>query len=674
MFGLTTFDLLILWRDCCLALAWFVAIIYCLSGVQDLAYDIVNYVWRIYRRIAYRDRPRLTLERLRLRAQQRIAVIVPAWNEADVIDKMVEGILHRVEYKNFTIFVGTYPNDLATQHEVDVLAAAHAQVVKVVTQRPGPTSKADCLNNVYLALQRYEAQQGVNFDIIVMHDSEDVVHPYSFMLYNYLLPRVDVVQLPVLPLPTPLTRMTHWTYADEFAENHMKDVVAREKMSGFVPYAGTGTGFSRRALAILAQDNHQLFNEGSMTEDYSLSKRVRDMGLTSIFVNLVLADDRSSWWTPLCKRPAFIANWAYFPMDFTRSVRQKTRWIVGISLQEWELGGWHGSWLIKENLLKDRKIFISQATTFLGYALFLYFIISWLGEQGVLPFKWLPIIHEGTTLYALVVVDTGLMFFRMFERIIFVSMVYGLIGGLTSIPRIFYANIINGLAAYLALYKFIGSRWGTPVSWDKTEHQEGVGAMPVIVENAHKSEQGITELACADLDRLMGTLGTWDTICALGNIDPHSTEDQRQHVLHNLALLSEHEDHHVRAVVARVIGGLGWPELTSVVRNLLYDPEWLVRANAALSLMQLPHFVEVLKDVLMQQDRYAREVLINTMEQDDRALSAVFQHIDEPDFILVRDTLLMASTLIRKRYEHRADVLEPAGNGAEVNTVQSGVA
>lgn len=670
MHGLTTADLLILWRDCCLALAWFVAVVYCLSGVQDLVYDVVNYVWRLYRRIAYRDRPRLTLERLRLRAQQHIAVIVPAWQEADVIDKMVENILHRVEYSNFVIFVGTYPNDLATQHAVDVLAAAHQQVVKVITQRPGPTCKADCLNNVYLAMQGYEKEQEVNFDIIVMHDAEDVVHPYSFMLYNYLLPRVDVVQLPVLPLPTPLKEVIHWVYADEFSENHMKDVVAREKMSGFVPYAGTGTGFSRRAFSLLEKKGESLFNESSMTEDYSLSKKVKDLGLTSIFVNLVLADDKSAWFTPLCKRPAFIANWAYFPFDFHRSVRQKARWIVGISLQEWENSGWAGNLLVKENLLKDRKVFLSSVTTLLGYSLFLYFIISWMGDHDLVPFKWLPIIKEGTMLYGLIIVDTLLMFFRMFERMVFCSMVYGPLAGITALPRIFVANVVNGLSAYYALRNFIASRWGTPVRWDKTEHQEGVGAMPSAIGHAVKVGGTNAELASADLDMLMSTLGAWDTITAIEHIDPRTAAEQRKTVIHNLYLLTDHEDHHIRAVVARVIGELGWPELAPIARELLYDPEWIVRANAALSLTELPHFVEVIKDVLLQDDRYAREVLINTMEQDTRALSAVFKHIDEPGFILVRDTLLLSSTLIRRRYEDRTEVADPDAGGVSVGTAK----
>ena len=145
----------------------------------------------------------------------------------------------------------------------------------------------------------------------------------------------------------------------------MKDVPVREKLSGFVPYAGVGTGFSRRAFTMLEQTNPggQIFNEYSMTEVYAMSLRMKQLGLRSIFVGVTLADDKSKWYVPLIKRPGFISNWAYFPMDFHRSVRQKTRWIIGISLQEWEMMGWRGGIKIIENLVKDRKVFVASAAS-----------------------------------------------------------------------------------------------------------------------------------------------------------------------------------------------------------------------------------------------------------------------------------------------------------------------
>jgi len=39
--------------------------------------------------------------------------MAPAWNEGEVVASMVDNIIKRVEYDNYSIFVGTYPNDPA---------------------------------------------------------------------------------------------------------------------------------------------------------------------------------------------------------------------------------------------------------------------------------------------------------------------------------------------------------------------------------------------------------------------------------------------------------------------------------------------------------------------------------------------------------------------------------
>ena len=61
-----------------------------------------------------------------------------------------------------------------------------------------------------------------------------------------------MIQIPVLALPTPLREITHGVYCDEFCESQYKDMMARSLMGGFIPSNGVGTGFSRRALEMLA--------------------------------------------------------------------------------------------------------------------------------------------------------------------------------------------------------------------------------------------------------------------------------------------------------------------------------------------------------------------------------------------------------------------------------------
>jgi adsorption protein B len=653
LFGMSGHDWLVLWRDICLALTWSVAIVFLLSGMQDLIYDIGAYLWRLYKRFAFSRRERLSLQKLRAREQQRIAIFIPAWNEGEVVGHMVANILKRVEYRNYVIFVGTYPNDPSTQNAVDALTRIYPEVIKVVTGRPGPTNKAHCLNTVYHAMKEYEQRHDVHFDIMAMHDAEDVVHPYAFLLFNYLIPRVDAVQLPILPLPAPLSKWVHWIYADEFAEVHMKDVIVREQLSGFVPFAGVGTAFSRRGLTLIDQENDgALFNEGSLTEDYSMAKRMRELGLKTVFVNLVLGDDKSAWHTPLLRRPGFIANWAFFPMDFTRSVRQKTRWIIGISLQEWEQRGWRGNLLMIENLVKDRKVFVAATTSLVAYLLFAYFVVYQLGDMGLIPLKLLPFIFKDSPVYTLVVIDTVFMFLRMLERIIFVGMVYGLGQGLMSIPRLVLGNVINGLAAFRSLQTYLESRVSTRrLTWDKTMHEEGVGSMPTDHAEMVIQRPARKEYAEDEILRLLKTMEPVTVMQGLEAIPRDCPPEVQVRYVIAMSELVGASSNQVRGVVARVSGFLRWPALTTVIRTLLTDREWMVRANAARALLKFPDFERLLPVVFAVKDGYAWEALIRALESDEPAQRRLLPTLQQDAMVMVRGILLSRSLLIRRRYQ-----------------------
>ena len=48
----------------------------------------------------------------------------------------------------------------------------------------------------------YEARHGVRFEVVVTHDAEDLIHPESLRLINWFSRSYEMVQVPVLPLPT----------------------------------------------------------------------------------------------------------------------------------------------------------------------------------------------------------------------------------------------------------------------------------------------------------------------------------------------------------------------------------------------------------------------------------------------------------------------------------------
>ncbi len=635
-----------------MVLTWFAATIFVVSGLQDLMYDGGAYVLALYRRIFYRDRERLTVAKLQSREEQLIAVMVPAWNEGDVVAAMVSNIIDRVQYKNYVIFVGTYPNDAATQAAVDALTPIHSHLLKVVNPTPGPTCKADCLNNVYQTIKAYEIENNVNFNIICMHDAEDVVHPYGFALYNYLIPRVDAIQLPILPLPTPHSRFVHWIYADEFCENHMKDVPVREKISGFVPFAGVGTGFSRRVFHALEQvSGHEIFNEKSMAEDYSMSKKLRGMGMKTIFVNVVLADDTSPWWTPLCCRPGFISNWAYFPFDFKRSVRQKTRWIIGISIQEWQHTGWGTDFSMYESLIKDRKVFAAATASMVGYIVFVYMVIAALGTANLLPVQLLPLLKSGTPITMLMSVATVVMSIRLAQRLIIISRVYGVAAGLMSLLRIPVSNLLNGLAAFRALQAFALERQGkAPVKWDKTMHVEGVGSLPTAPpeSNVLKLDRAIPFITILGMLRSTDKIHVQQSLVA---IPKELSAGERGLAMAALEELSMSTDTEIRATVSKSLCFLEWTESAETIRELLKDSEWVVRANAARALWKLSNPIPELEKVVEVNDSYSCEILVRCAENDRLARNILFREITQNDASPLFDGLVARSQFLTTMYD-----------------------
>lgn len=301
-------------------------------GVDDLFIDIVYWGRRLKRFLnIFRYRAHADEELLYQVAEKPLAIMVPAWQEAQVIGDMARLLTQTLDYENYQLFIGTYPNDPETQAEVDKICNAYPNVHKVVCVRPGPTSKADCLNNIVDAIQQFESAAGIRFAGFILHDAEDVVSPLELRLFNYLLPRKDLIQVPVYPLVPALRGFTGGHYLDEFAEYHSKDVVVREALIGQVPSAGVGTCFSHRAITTLLREGDGIaFDTWSLTEDYDIGYRLNEHCLSCVFVRLSVKDDRLS---PSREHRRGVTNYVagvicvreHFPLTMKAIVRQKAR-------------------------------------------------------------------------------------------------------------------------------------------------------------------------------------------------------------------------------------------------------------------------------------------------------------------------------------------------------------
>lgn len=245
---------------------WVTVIFLLVSGLDDLFIDVMYW---FYRRKYKANIP--PFSEMDSKPERSIAIMIGAWKEEKVIGRTLSIALKKLRYTNFRIFVAVYPNDLRTVKVVRDIARKDHRVILCLNPQDGPTTKADNLNNSYACIKEYERQFG-EFDIILIHDSEDFIHPLSLKLFNYLIMYKGNygVQIPVLPIKSRLGKMYHRTYCDAFAELHTKDMIVRQSIGSYMPFAGTGMAFNRKAFHYL--ESKSIEQEKKMEEYYKKHK------------------------------------------------------------------------------------------------------------------------------------------------------------------------------------------------------------------------------------------------------------------------------------------------------------------------------------------------------------------------------------------------------------------
>jgi adsorption protein B len=434
-------------------LALFAGVGFLLFAVNDLLVDLIFLGRGLWRLGVYARYGRAFASQLPEPADPGfIAILVPAWEESAVIGAMLRATVGRLEYDNYRIFAGYYRNDPATAAAIASVRDPRIEAVEVDSD--GPTTKADCLNHLYDALIAYETAMDRSAKAVVLHDAEDVVHPLELKVFDWLIERAAVVQLPVLPIPDRSSRWIAGHYCDEFAEAHVKELVVREAVGASIPLAGVGCAIARRPLARLAaaQDGKP-FATGSMTEDYELGLRMGELGLRTMFVRLPVRPGE----------PGVVASRGHFPSSLGAAVRQKARWLGGIALAGWDRLGWSGGLGERWMRMRDRRGPLAAALLVAAYAAALIWSQVWLAEALGAPIE----ARLDPALIALLTINGWLLAWRVLMRAGCTASAYGWREGLMSIPRLVVGNVIAMLAAGRAVMLHLG---GGAREWDKTRN------------------------------------------------------------------------------------------------------------------------------------------------------------------------------------------------------------
>ncbi len=438
--------------------------------VDDLYIDIVA----LFKNLKPHEISERTLAKMNLMPQKKIAVMIANWHEDEILERMISGNTLRLDYSNYTFYLGVYPNDLPTLNVAKSIESKYSNVRVVVNRADGPTSKGQMLNQIVQTIRIHELQQEAAFDIFMLHDSEDLIHPLSLKLINYHMEDKDFLQIPVFSLPTSTLDFTRCTYIDEFAESHTKDMLVRSHLQGAVPSAGVGTAMSRLFVAeMLLLQHGELMKEDTLTEDYHLGIMAHRLGYSSAFL---------CFYRRLGKTKDYIATREYFPSNVRTSIRQKTRWTLGISLQGYKNLKWGKSFFENYFLWRDRRGLVNAPVLLMSYALFIGIAISYL-----ITGKWPSYISQSSFLQSLFLINFTALMFKLAQRFRLVGNLNGFHTTPTIPIRWLLANYINCMAALHAVRTYRKfQKSGERPKWVKTTHElpSDFGILPENLERS----------------------------------------------------------------------------------------------------------------------------------------------------------------------------------------------
>jgi adsorption protein B len=504
-------------------MGYILVVLYILFGFDDFIWDIIT----LFRKRGYKKN-HIELSELESSPPKMLAVMIGAWHESNVIKNVVENLIASTNYpiSMYHVFVGVYPNDSATIRQVEILEKEFSNVHMVINDKKGPTSKAQNLNYVIRQIKKYESANHISFASFTIHDSEDVIHPYELLMTNYMIDKHDAIQFPVFPIISMpkfknfFKNITTCTYADEFAENHFSTLVGRYVTGAFVPSAGTGFALSRKT--ILSFGDEDVLPANSQTEDYKLSLILYEKGIQMHYILEKIPRVTHNFKI----KYDYITTRSLFPNTYKSAIKQKTRWIYGITMQSARLRDvlFNNNLSVagRYSLYKDLKAKYGNLIIFFGYIIMIYWIASFFMN---LP----PVYVKGTVPYYLCFIVTGMMILRQFYRAIAITNVYGfrsmffacLFPPLFPI-RLIYGNIINFVStvkAYEQKYFFEETKKRKEKNKDK-DKREGEYKKTRVIKWAHTDHEF---LDFEILKRYHRNLG--DTLLMKGYVDPDTLLD-----------------------------------------------------------------------------------------------------------------------------------------------------
>jgi hypothetical protein len=201
-----------------------------------------------------------------------------------------------------------------------------------------------------------------------------------------------------------------------------------------------------------------IFNDENLTEDYELGYRFYELGLKMGFFNVKLDNNNES---------SRISTAEFFPNTFWTSVKQRSRWIAGICLQNWKAHKWKGNLTMKYFLFRDRKPLFSLLSAFLSNVIFVYLIYV-VVTNILFGGNAVYLISNSPVLWYIMAANVIFMVSRASHRFIFTYNWYGFKYAFYSFFRLILDTAVNFFAVIRSINVFKKTK--KKVVWDSTSH------------------------------------------------------------------------------------------------------------------------------------------------------------------------------------------------------------
>jgi adsorption protein B len=211
-------------------------------------------------------------------------------------------------------------------------------------------------------------------------------------------------------------------------------------------------------LLAAAHENH-IFDPASLTEDYENGIRLHHLGCKQLFVPIRL----------LAGQP--VATRELFPQRFRQALKQRTRWVMGNSLQAWERHGWSGGVRQAYWLWRDRKGLIGNPVSALANLIFAYGVATWLCSRFTGTTWGLANLGQTSWWWPVLYATLVLQVHRTAVRCGCTGRIYGWRFAALAPVRMLWANWINFFATAGAVRRYVAARLRMrPLVWLKTDH------------------------------------------------------------------------------------------------------------------------------------------------------------------------------------------------------------